>query len=155
MMTSHRLTFLICRASDAPKIFYPSGTKTVLWWEGHKTKLNCSAVGNPPAQFSWTSGNWGSKRSLDVRRGGNTSVLTITSSLDLTNYTCTAHNDVGDESRFFIVKPIREYLIDIFYHHHNGFLRPWMQLVRYQESLSTTFIVILFIMISLVYSPQY
>lgn len=90
----------------APKIFYPSGTKTVLWWEGHQTKLNCSAVGNPPAQFSWTSGNRGSKRSLDVRRGGNTSVLTITSSLDLTNHTCTAHNDIGDESRIFIVKPI-------------------------------------------------
>ena len=93
---------------DAPLITSPSGTQTVvLSWKGNPTRLECAAKGYPAAVYSWKRGD----SLLKDRQSGNSSVLTITPSADsdFTSYTCIAKNIIGQDSKTFILKPIRKY----------------------------------------------
>ena len=95
---------------DAPKIIFPSETRTVLSWKGNPTRLECVAVGYPAAVYSWPD-RAGNSQLMKDGEFGNASVLTITPSADsdFTNYTCIARNIIGQDSAMFLLKPIRKY----------------------------------------------
>ena len=118
LVTAQQTTFVhvVCFIyADAPSIFFPSKTKTILSWKGRPVKLKCSAVGDPVAQFSWTRAD---KRMLDgeFETFGNSSILSIVPSADsdFTDYTCTARNIIGEDNRTFILKPIRKYVFSLY-----------------------------------------
>ena len=104
---------------DAPLITSPSGTQTVvLSWKGNPTRLECTAKGYPDAVYSWKRGD----SQLIDGQSGNSSVLTITPSADsdFTSYTCIAENIIGQDSKTFILKPIRKYSCTSYASHHLG-----------------------------------
>lgn len=67
-------------------------------------------MGDPAANFSWTRADE-TLLAEQSQTSTNTSVLTIIplADSDFSNYTCTAYNGIGKDSKVFILKPISKY----------------------------------------------
>ncbi|XP_030645598.1 hemicentin-1-like [Chanos chanos] len=66
--------------------------------EGEEISLNCTAVGNPPPLYTWSSS--------DLTRKVIEQPVLTSSSLSTGNYICTASNLLGKRSKQFIIKAI-------------------------------------------------
>ncbi|KAL4593436.1 intercellular adhesion molecule 3-like [Arapaima gigas] len=64
--------------------------------EGDKVTLNCTARGNPPPVYTWST-------SLSQKNLENQSVI-ISSTLLSGNYTCTASNQIGTMRKLFTIQ---------------------------------------------------
>ncbi|XP_072560758.1 vascular cell adhesion protein 1-like [Paramormyrops kingsleyae] len=75
---------------------YFLGAKTVTVYKGDEVRLTCTAEGNPPPVYAWSTPG-----SLEKHHNGS---VFISSTLLPGTYTCTASNRLGEDSKQFIIE---------------------------------------------------
>ncbi|XP_067087890.1 intercellular adhesion molecule 2-like isoform X1 [Osmerus mordax] len=79
-----------------PPVFLSSSTKTFELRNGDEVTFNCTATGNPAPVYSWQT-------SQPQENMGDQPLFTSSSLLPGT-YNCTASNDIGKQTKLFIMK---------------------------------------------------
>lgn len=83
---------------DKPRLISPSDPAVITVTMGSPLELNCSAVGQPPPSYTWTS----QSNAAPVSSSSIYSVKSVTS-VDKGPYTCSVSNSMGTVTANFTV----------------------------------------------------